>query len=80
MRIKWNIKGFEAIRRLPGVEAELQSEVDRVKRATGDTGYVGGVEAGKTRSRGYVVTASREARDDNSRNHTLLRALGGGRG
>lgn len=77
MRIRWNIRAFEELRRSPGVEARLQQEVDRVLGQLPD-GYEGGVESGATRSRGYVVTGDGDAARDNAENHSLLRALGGG--
>lgn len=76
-RIRWKVAGFEQLRRSPELEAALQDEVDRVLGA-GGAGYAGGVEAGSTRSRGYVVTATPEAIRDNAQRHTLLTLLGGG--
>lgn len=76
--IRWNLRAFEEIRRLPGVDARIQSEVTRVLDTVGREHYDGGVEPGKSRSRGYVVTIDGVAIRDNARNHTLLRALGGG--
>lgn len=80
MKIRWNIAGFQAIRRSAGVDAHLQAEVDRIaaRLPLGPDQYRHGVEAGKTRSRGFVVTATPEAMIDNAENHSLLRALGGG--
>lgn len=72
--IRWNIKAFEEIRRLPKVDSEL-GEITRAIKAqlvVGD--YATGVESGRTRSRGYVVTADGAAVVDNSRNQSLLRA------
>lgn len=77
MKIKWNLSAFEEIRRLPGVDDRLDQEVTRILNGAGD-GYDGGVEPGKTRSRGYVVTTNYKAIKDNAENHTLLRLLGGG--
>lgn len=77
MKIRWNIAGFQEIRRSAGVEGRLQEEVSRVLGSVGGH-YSGGVEPGRTRSRGYVVTSTPEAIRDNAANHTLLRALGGG--
>lgn len=37
--------------------------------------YAGGVNPGRRRSRGYVVTTSWKSMRDEARNHTLLRAL-----
>lgn len=80
MKIRWNMPGFEDLRRSPKVEEALQAEVDNVlRRAGGETeGYAGGVEPGRTRSRGYVVTTTGESIRREARDHTLLRALGSG--
>jgi hypothetical protein len=78
-KIKWNVKAFEAIRRLPGVENELQSEVDRVLASVGKDDYDGGVGDGRSRSRGYVVTKTAKAIRAEHKSHKLLRALGGGK-
>lgn len=78
-KIKWNLKAFEAIRRLPGVENELQSEVDRILAEVGTDGYDGGVGDGRSRSRGYVVTTTAKAVRAEHKSHKLLRALGGGK-
>lgn len=75
-KIKWNIPAFEAIRRLPGVDAALQEHVSGVLDDVGTDGYVGGVEPGKSRSRGYVVTRNYSGILDNEQNASLVRALG----
>lgn len=75
--IKWNLKGFEEIRRMPEVEDLLQAQVSRILgEVSGD--YAGGVEPGSSRSRGYVVTASGDAIRQEAEDHTLLSALAGG--
>lgn len=78
-RWKWNMRGFEDLRRLPAVDALLEREVSRVMESAGGApgDYAGGVERGKTRSRGYVVTSSAEAMRREAKTHSLLRALGG---
>lgn len=78
--IKWNVRAFQELRRSPRVNAALDAEVDRILEAAGgDPGdYKGGTEPGKSRTRGYVVTNSVAAMRRESRDHTLLRALGGG--
>ena len=80
MKIRFNVRSFEDIRRSPAVEARLQSEVDKVtSRLAGAPGnYASGVEAGRSRSRGFVVTTDGDSIRDNANHHTLLRALGGG--
>lgn len=78
MKIRWNLPAFEQIRRLPGVDAELSRFVTDALDSAGRDKYDGGVEPGRTRSRGYVVTKNLDGVVDNSRNHTLLRIIGGG--
>lgn len=77
-KIRWNLPAFEEIRRLPGVGVVVGHEVERVLDRVGRDNYAGGVEPGRTRTRGYVVTMNLDGIIDNSRNHSLLRAIGGG--
>lgn len=79
-KIKWNRAAFEQIRRSPGVEARLRKEVDRVLDKVGRDDYEGGVEPGKSRSRGYVVTKTADAIRKESEGHTLGGALADGGG
>jgi hypothetical protein len=77
--LTFNVEGFEQVRRSPEVEKELQAIVDEVMAQVqgDDREYAGGVEDGRTRSRGYVVTANFEAIKDEAHKNLLLRALGG---
>lgn len=75
-KIKWNLKGFEQVRRLPKVGALIDHEVQAVLDEVGRDGYDGGVEPGRTRTRGYVVTKNADGIRDNSENASLVRALG----
>lgn len=77
-KIQWNLDAFEEIRRLPGVEAELRTFVESALDSAGRDKFDGGVEPGRTRSRGYLVTKNVEGIIDHRRNHTLLRVIGGG--
>jgi hypothetical protein len=81
----WNLSGFEELRRNAAAVARIKEEIDRILAAIGPTqgNYKGDVSqpAGRaTRGRaiGHVWTADAKAMSDNLRNHTLLRALGGG--
>ena len=74
MRIQWKMKGFKDIRKSPEMEAVLQKAIDEMLNELGD-GYEGDVEQGRERARGGVVTASAEAKRENARDNTLLRAL-----
>jgi len=59
------------------MNAELTRAVGEVMARLPDTGYDGGVNPGRTRSRGYVVTTTGAAIRENAERFTLLRALGG---
>ena len=74
-QIKWNIKAFEQLRRSAGVKNRLKSEAESVARSAG-SGYVVNTGEGKTRSRASVITGDYDSIRDNSKNSTLLRALG----
>lgn len=77
-KIRWNLPAFEEIRRLPGVDDELRSFVDDALDKAGRDKYDGGVEPGRSRSRGYIVTKNLDGIIDHRRNHTLIRVIGGG--
>lgn len=73
-RITWNVRAFEEIRRLPKVDELLEKIVDDIVAEVGP-GYEKAVRAGRTRSRGSVVTATAQAIIDNRTDNPLLRAL-----
>ena len=84
-KFKWNLKGFEELRRNGAAVGRVQEEVDRILGAISPTqgDYKGDVSQGAGRGTlgraiGHVWTADSKAMVDNARNHTLLRALGGG--
>lgn len=74
VRIKWRLKGFEEIRRLPRVKERLHREALSIAFDAGD-GYEAFVDEGKTRSRASVVTTGFVAMLDNNRHNTLNRIL-----
>ena len=74
-QIKWNIKAFQQLRRSAGVKNRLKSEAESIARSAG-SGYVVNTGEGKTRSRASVITGDYDSIRDNSKNNTLLRALG----
>ena len=77
-RIVYNTKAFEAMRRSPGVKADLRRRADAIAAACGD-GFVAASGEGKTRSRAAVIAASGRARRVNARDNTMLRNLDAGR-
>lgn len=79
MKFKWNVGEFQAIRRLPGVAAEINRRAEAIADAAGD-GYEWSAYDGLTRSRAGVVTASFKAIRDNAKNNTLVKSLDAGRG
>ena len=81
VRVKIHNKGFRELRNSPGVLADLESRVGRVKRATGaaDGDYSVGVRRGKNRGRAGIITTSLASRRRNRDSAELLRALDAGR-
>lgn len=77
-RIVWNLTGFEALRRSPGVAADLRRRADAIAEACGD-GFVAESGQGRTRARAEVIAASGRARRVNARDNTILRNLDAGR-
>jgi hypothetical protein len=62
------------ILKAPGTRADIERRTRAVARAAGE-GYEPSVVEGRNRVRGSVITATYDARRDNGKNHTLLRAL-----
>lgn len=61
--------------RSSGMKKTIQKHCDRVAERAGP-GYEPSTVVGKNRVHGSVITATNEAIRDNSRNNTLLKALG----
>ena len=73
MRIEWNLKTYEAIRRDPAVKAALRAAGQRVLARCGE-GYEMSEYEGRSRSRVHVITATTRAKRDNAKHGTLARA------
>jgi hypothetical protein len=73
-QIRWKMKGFKDIRKSPEMEALLQKVIDDMLNELGE-GYEGDVQEGRSRLRAGVVTATQQAKRDNARHNSLLRAL-----
>jgi|GEM_PF-1212702 len=74
VRIRWRLKGFEEIRRLPGIKERIYKEAQSIATDAGG-GYEAFIGEGKTRSRASVVTTGFAAMLDNNRHNTLNRIL-----
>ena len=79
----WDLKGFEELRRNDAAVARIQEEIDRILAAVNQNAtYEGDVVQAPGRGTlgraiGHVWTTDFESILDNSRNHSLLRALAG---
>ena len=74
MKIKYNRKFFTDTLK---DTSTVKSETSRVKNRAGK-GYESEVSVGRTRARGRVWPNTHEAREDNARQSTLVRALTNG--
>jgi hypothetical protein len=74
-KIKWNLKGFEEVRKSQEVKDALQDIVDDVLEDVGTELYKGEVTEGKNRAAGRVWTAGTHAERSNAKHNTLLTAL-----
>lgn len=75
-RFKPRFAAFREIRTSPEMNAALLSVVESIRDDVGGgEDYAAGVNPGKRRSRGYVVTTGWRAMRHEARDHTLLRAL-----
>lgn len=79
-KIRWKIRGFVALRKEPGVLADLERRARDIARAANQSspGYIPTAQIGKRRSRASVITGDAESRVDNAKNQTLLRSLDAG--
>lgn len=75
------IDGFYEVRSLPSVRAVIDQQLQRVAGSAGE-GYEWeshqGARSPQGRWRGTVYPNTWKARQDNARNNTLVRTLGGG--
>lgn len=77
VKVKFNFKAFEEIRRDPRVLADLDQRADRVAAAAGP-GFESGSGQGRSRARGSVWTTDRRSRRA-AAGGDLVRALDAGR-
>lgn len=79
IQLKFNYPAFDAIRKSPGVQADLKKRADRIAAAAGE-GHEVTTTIGATRARASVVTATHDARLGEAADKTLSSALDAGRG
>ena len=75
LRIKYNIKAFDAIRTTDLADDFLGGIADGYAAACGEGYEVAPAQKGRKRARRAVVAVTDEAKADNSTNQTLLRNL-----
>lgn len=79
MKIVWNVKGFETLKRDPGVQRDIVRRANAIAKQAGDGYIVLEPTQRPKRDRAAILTGTRAARRDNARNMTLVKALGAGR-
>lgn len=75
VRIDWNDRGFEELRRVPALKAELYKHAVGIaaeaNAAHNAKGYLAVTGEGKSRSRAAVVTSDGHSIASNQKHHTL---------
>ena len=71
---KWNIDGFEEIRRSPEIQGEVMSLADSIAQSAG-AGYVSSGQQRKSRFGAIVYAESNRAYGDQLRHNTLQKVL-----
>lgn len=78
-RIVFNRKAFQQLRTLDSVQKDLIERAERIAAAAGEGHVVGEPQPPRNRARAAVIASTAQARAENARNSTLLRALDAGR-
>jgi len=80
-RVKFNLKGFRALRTSPAVTDDLRKRAERVANAAGPGWKAEPAQTKNPKRARYVVVATTpEARRESITEQTPLRALNAGRG
>lgn len=77
VKVELNYKGFNELRKSPEMQSVLAEHGQRIL-GTLPEGYEGNVRAHQKRAVFYIYADSPEAKADNLKNNTLLKAIGGG--
>lgn len=75
IKIEWNNEGFRDLIQDPGVQEHMASLGRKVARAAGEGYELREPTEFPNRDRVAVITATAQARADNARNMTLVKAL-----
>lgn len=75
VRVKFNRKAFEELRKSPGVDAFTREVAEKVAAAAGP-GFIVKRGLGRRRARFTVVPSTPEAYKANYENYAVVRALG----
>lgn len=78
VRIVINDHGIQELLKSAAIKADLEERAKKIAEAAGP-GNVAGVDEGRTRARGYVVTATPQAQEAEATNRSLTRAIEAGR-
>lgn len=76
LRVELNSAGVRKLLQSQGVMSCVQSQASTRMRGLG-TGYELGTAVGHDRARAYIKAVTKEAKRENRKNNTLLKALGG---
>ena len=78
VKVVLNYAGFNELRKSPEMQAVLDRYANNVFNSLPDYGYAKKVSVHKKRAVAYIYADKVRAKVDNSRNNSLLKALGGG--
>src|SRR5690606_10489515 len=79
IRYRWNLSGFEDVRRGPVVSEMLFEAAEKIAEASDDVYFARMGTKGRTRARAAVLPVWRVAQKDNAVNNANLRNLSAGR-
>lgn len=81
VKIKWDLKAFDAVRNSREVQDELLKRAERVKRQAESSGgnYRADVRPGKKRAHARVEPADIRTKRSNAKHNTLLKSLDAGK-
>lgn len=80
MRWKWKMRGFQAVRKDSGVQADLMRRAGAIAEAAGGKGdFIAVSNVAKGRARAAVIAATEKAQKAEAESRALTNALDAGR-